>query len=290
MRRVRAYQDEARRARHHRPRARARSVEARGQPRACCATSSLVAFWLPLTVPGAPLHVPPLVFARIAAPRLTPRKDVIATTKLLIGMLLVLAGVRVRRSAILWWKRRLRWAALARDRAAAVGLGDAARARSPAPRAPRPRRAVAPAAVSPRGARAARRARGSSSTDVIAMVNDGEAARASKRCFRRIIPIDVEESWRARRNADLDAELDKDAPKTAEKPLDTSLLHGLARGHGSMARLGSVPARARLRRRGATRIRRASTRSRTSRARSPNSSSSAPGTARSTRSRTRWAA
>jgi glycerol-3-phosphate O-acyltransferase / dihydroxyacetone phosphate acyltransferase len=52
----------------------------------------LVAWWLPLSVPAAPLHVPPLVFARLAGPRLTPRKDVVATTKLLIGLLLVLLG------------------------------------------------------------------------------------------------------------------------------------------------------------------------------------------------------
>jgi glycerol-3-phosphate O-acyltransferase / dihydroxyacetone phosphate acyltransferase len=53
---------------------------------------TLVAWWLPLTVPGAPLHVPPLIFARLAGPRLTPRKDVVATTKMLIGMLMVLVA------------------------------------------------------------------------------------------------------------------------------------------------------------------------------------------------------
>ncbi|HEU0030890.1 MAG TPA: lysophospholipid acyltransferase family protein [Kofleriaceae bacterium] len=55
----------------------------------------LVAWWLPLTLPGAPLHVPPLVFARLAGSRLTPRKDVIATTKLVIGMLLVVASYAI---------------------------------------------------------------------------------------------------------------------------------------------------------------------------------------------------
>ena len=53
---------------------------------------TLLKFWLPLMVPGAPPHVPAVAFARIAGPRLTPRKDVIATTRLLSGMLLVLAS------------------------------------------------------------------------------------------------------------------------------------------------------------------------------------------------------
>ena len=56
---------------------------------------TLVAFWLPLTVPAAPLHVPPLAFARFASDKLTPRKDVVATTKLLIGLLLVLLGYAI---------------------------------------------------------------------------------------------------------------------------------------------------------------------------------------------------
>jgi len=68
----------------------------------------LIAWWLPLTVPAAPLHVPPLVFARIASHRLTPRKDVVATTKMLIGMgLVVLAYACVIGYAWyalgLWW-------------------------------------------------------------------------------------------------------------------------------------------------------------------------------------------
>ena len=55
----------------------------------------LVAFWLPLALPGAPLHLLPLAFGRFASSTLTPRKDVIATTKLLIGLLLVLLGYAV---------------------------------------------------------------------------------------------------------------------------------------------------------------------------------------------------
>ena len=67
---------------------------------------ALVAFWLPLMVPGALLHVPALVFARIAGPRLTPRKDVIATTKLLIGMLLVVLSYAAA-VGVLWWRAGL---------------------------------------------------------------------------------------------------------------------------------------------------------------------------------------
>ena len=69
----------------------------------------LVMFWLPLTIPGAPLHVPTFAFARIAGPRLTPRKDVVATTKLVIGMLLVLVSY-ASAVAVLWWKVSFGWA------------------------------------------------------------------------------------------------------------------------------------------------------------------------------------
>ena len=71
---------------------------------------ALVAFWLPAMVPGAPLHVPAVAFARIAGPRLTPRKDVIATTKLLVGMLLVLLSYAAA-VAVLWWRAGF-WTAL----------------------------------------------------------------------------------------------------------------------------------------------------------------------------------
>jgi glycerol-3-phosphate O-acyltransferase / dihydroxyacetone phosphate acyltransferase len=72
----------------------------------------LVTWWLPLTVPAAPLHVPPLVFARIAGPRLTPRKDVVATTKLMVGMLLVLLSYLLAITAM-FWKLGFWWGALA---------------------------------------------------------------------------------------------------------------------------------------------------------------------------------
>ncbi len=67
---------------------------------------TLIAWWLPLTVPAAPLHVPPLIFARIASAKLTPRKDVIATTKMLIGMGLVVVAYAV--TVIAFW---LSWGA-----------------------------------------------------------------------------------------------------------------------------------------------------------------------------------
>jgi len=62
----------------------------------------LIVWWLPLTVPAAPLHVPPLIFARLASSRLTPRKDVVATTKMLIGMGLVVLAYASTVFAI-WW-------------------------------------------------------------------------------------------------------------------------------------------------------------------------------------------
>jgi 1-acyl-sn-glycerol-3-phosphate acyltransferase len=69
----------------------------------------LVAWWLPLSVPGAPWHLPPLLFARLAGPALTPRKDVIATTKMLIGMLIVLLAYAAT-IAYAWWRIGFVWA------------------------------------------------------------------------------------------------------------------------------------------------------------------------------------
>lgn len=63
----------------------------------------LVAFWLPLTAPGVPLHLPTILFARFAGRRLTPRKDVVATTKLLIGVLLALLSYAAAVVALGWF-------------------------------------------------------------------------------------------------------------------------------------------------------------------------------------------
>jgi glycerol-3-phosphate O-acyltransferase / dihydroxyacetone phosphate acyltransferase len=69
----------------------------------------LLLVWLPLTVPGIPLHVPTLLLANIAGRKLTPRKDVVATTKVLTGMLLVLVAYTAV-IAILWWRIDWRFA------------------------------------------------------------------------------------------------------------------------------------------------------------------------------------
>lgn len=168
----------------------------------------LVAFWLPLTVPGAPLHVPPLAFARLAGPRLTPRKDVVATTKLMIGMLLVLAAY-AGTACVLWWKMGLAWAALAavilplsgwatlrvldRLRLVRRGLGTLFRRL-------RFRREV----------RALRAEREELVEATIATVNAVKPADLVA-LFPPDHPDRLEESSRASRDADLDAELDKDA-------------------------------------------------------------------------------
>jgi 1-acyl-sn-glycerol-3-phosphate acyltransferase len=52
----------------------------------------LLLVWLPLALPGAVLHAPVGLLVLAAAPVLTPRKDVLAATKLVAGMLLVLAS------------------------------------------------------------------------------------------------------------------------------------------------------------------------------------------------------
>ena len=168
----------------------------------------LVVFWLPLTVPGAALHVPPLVFARLAGPRLTPRKDVVATTKLLIGMMLVVVAY-LATIGFLWWKLGLGWALLAmivlplsgvatlkvldRLRLVRRGLGVLFRRL-------RFRREVS----------ALRSEREQLVDDVIATVNAVKPAE-----LESLFPVDhpdrLEESWRSRRDADLDAEFDKDA-------------------------------------------------------------------------------
>jgi glycerol-3-phosphate O-acyltransferase / dihydroxyacetone phosphate acyltransferase len=51
----------------------------------------LVLLWLPIAILGAPVHAPVAVLLRIASKHLPPRKDVIATTKFMAGVTLVLA-------------------------------------------------------------------------------------------------------------------------------------------------------------------------------------------------------
>ncbi len=72
----------------------------------------LIGIWLPLTVPGAPMHLLTVLFARLFGASLTPRKDVIATTKLLIGIALV--GLSYTSVVVLLaWRVSWRWALIA---------------------------------------------------------------------------------------------------------------------------------------------------------------------------------
>ncbi|HET9991113.1 MAG TPA: lysophospholipid acyltransferase family protein [Kofleriaceae bacterium] len=167
---------------------------------------ALVAFWLPLTVPAAPLHVPPLVFARFASGRLTPRKDVVATTKLLIGLLLVLVGYAIAISLIAWklgaWTALVAalllplsgWATLrVLDRLRLVRRGLGVLFRRLAFR---------------REVRALRAEREQLVGTVISTVSTVKPANVEA-LFPPDHPDRIEESSRARRDADLDAELDK---------------------------------------------------------------------------------
>lgn len=169
----------------------------------------LVLFWLPLTIPGAPLHVPTVVFARLAGPRLTPRKDVIATTKLLVGMLLVLLSYAAA-VAVLWWRAGLAAAVIATGVLPLSGIATlrvldrlrlVRRAIGVLTRRLRFRREV----------RALRRDRERLSLDVIQIVGEVKPATLAP-----LFPPDdprrarPDESRRARKHADLDAELDRD--------------------------------------------------------------------------------
>ena len=170
---------------------------------------TLVAFWLPLTVPGAPLHVPAVVFARIAGPRLTPRKDVIATTKLLVGMLLVVSSYAAA-IGVLWWRAGL-WAAVAA--ALVLPLSGVATLRV-LDRLRLVRRALGVLGRRlrfRREVRALRRARERLADEVIRVVTEIKPASLPA-LFPPGDPRrdDPEESWRARKNADLDADLDRD--------------------------------------------------------------------------------
>jgi glycerol-3-phosphate O-acyltransferase/dihydroxyacetone phosphate acyltransferase len=63
---------------------------------------ALVLFWLPLTLPGLPIHLPAVLFARFAGRHLTPRKDVVATTKVLSGVLLIMLAYGVVTGLVAW--------------------------------------------------------------------------------------------------------------------------------------------------------------------------------------------
>jgi 1-acyl-sn-glycerol-3-phosphate acyltransferase len=168
----------------------------------------LVAWWLPLSVPGAPLHVPAVAFARIAGPRLTPRKDVIATTKMLIGMLLVVLSYAIA-VAVLWWKLGFWWAVLA---AALLPLSGWATLRV-LDRLRLVRRAFGVLFRRLRfrsEVKLLRAERVTLAEAVIRVVNEVKPAELAL-LFPSNHPHRVDESSEARRDADLDAELDKDA-------------------------------------------------------------------------------
>lgn len=70
---------------------------------------AMLLLWLPLALVGAPIHLPLGLLLRWLAYRFAPRKDVVATTKFLMGLLLVLA---VYGAVIAWgfWSLGLGWA------------------------------------------------------------------------------------------------------------------------------------------------------------------------------------
>jgi glycerol-3-phosphate O-acyltransferase/dihydroxyacetone phosphate acyltransferase len=59
--------------------------------------------WLPLAIAGAPLHLPLYAFLKVAGKRLAPRKDVIATTKFVLGVALILP-VWIALAVIAGWR------------------------------------------------------------------------------------------------------------------------------------------------------------------------------------------
>ena len=171
----------------------------------------LVAFWLPMTAPGAPLHLPTVLFARIAGKRLTPRKDVVATTKLLIGLMLALLSY-VAAVVVLGWRFGWPWALAA---AAILPLSGLATLRV-LDRIRLVRRALGTLLRRLRFRREVTRLRARRAelvTEVIAVVNQVRPAGMTL-----LFPADHPrraaegaESSGARRHADLDSEFDKDA-------------------------------------------------------------------------------
>ncbi|MDQ3365163.1 MAG: lysophospholipid acyltransferase family protein [Myxococcota bacterium] len=185
----------------------------------------LVVWWLPLTVPGAPLHLPTVVFARLAGPRLTPRKDVIATTKMLIGMLLVLLSYAAA-VGVLWWTFGWPWALLA---AGILPLSGWATLRV-LDRLRLVRRAFGVLSRRLRfrsEVKALRAEREQLAGDVIRVVGEVKPPELASLFppehpdrFDPAVPfvgLRIEESSRARRDADLDAELDKDAMEAQQE-------------------------------------------------------------------------
>lgn len=59
--------------------------------------------WLPLAIPGAPVHVPLLLLVGWMGRRFAPRRDVIGTSRLVSGMLMVLAAYVLIPLAVATW-------------------------------------------------------------------------------------------------------------------------------------------------------------------------------------------
>ncbi|MEK7867080.1 MAG: lysophospholipid acyltransferase family protein [Planctomycetota bacterium] len=59
--------------------------------------------WLPLAAPGVLIHAPVGILVGVGGHYLTPRKDVLATTKLMLGILLVVASHAAMLAAAFWW-------------------------------------------------------------------------------------------------------------------------------------------------------------------------------------------
>lgn len=64
---------------------------------------ALMFLWLPLALPGVPLFVPLLFSIRVLGPRVSPRKDVVATTKLVLGMIVTLGLMAAITVACAWF-------------------------------------------------------------------------------------------------------------------------------------------------------------------------------------------
>lgn len=59
--------------------------------------------WLPLAAPGVVIHAPVGILVGVGGHYFTPRKDVLATTKLMLGILLVVATHVAMLAAAFWW-------------------------------------------------------------------------------------------------------------------------------------------------------------------------------------------
>ncbi len=71
---------------------------------------ALMFLWIPLAIPGLVVFLPMILSTRILGPRVSPRRDVIATTKLVLGMMLMLGAMAAVTAATTLWRGPL-WGA-----------------------------------------------------------------------------------------------------------------------------------------------------------------------------------